>query len=116
MDADSVFDSLASSVRRDILAYLSTRDESSAGEIADAIEEVGRTAVSTHLRILRSTGLIRERKAGRMRLYSLDREGPAMIAVGYFQTLMQATLQDLGRTAGGDQPALPTEHALPKTG
>ena len=116
MDADGVFDSLASSVRRDILAFLAERDEASAGDIADAIDEVGRTAVSTHLRILRSAGLIRERKDGRMRLYSLDRQGPAMIAVGYFQTLMNATLQDIGSTAQSDGSALPERRDISRAG
>jgi len=94
MDADSVFDSLSSSVRRDILSFLSTHGDASAGEIADAISDVGRTAVSTHLRILRSSGLVTERRAGRQRFYSLDREGSAMIAVGYFQSLMSNALED----------------------
>lgn len=100
MDANGVFESLASSVRRDILVFLAGREESSAGEIAREVDEVGRTAVSTHLRILRGAGLIRERKDGRMRLYSLDREGSAMIAVGYFQTLMNATLDDISGAVG----------------
>jgi len=116
MDADGVFDSLASSVRRDILAYLSMREEASAGEIAEAIDEVGRTAVSTHLRILRSTGLVRERKDGRMRLYSLDREGPAMIAVGYFQSLMNATLDDIGVVVEADVPRVPAERDARRAG
>ena len=97
MDADSVFDSLSSSVRRDILTFLSTHGDASAGEIADAISDVGRTAVSTHLRILRSSGLVSERRAGRQRFYSLDREGSAMIAVGYFQALMNSALEQAER-------------------
>lgn len=97
MDADSVFDSLSSSVRRDILTFLAANGDASAGEIADAISDVGRTSVSTHLRILRSSGLVRERRAGRQRFYSLDREGSAMIAVGYFRSLMSDALGDAER-------------------
>jgi len=42
-----------------------------AGELA-AQFEVSRPAVSRHLRVLRETGLVRERKAGRLRLYRAD--------------------------------------------
>ncbi|QLD12779.1 ArsR/SmtB family transcription factor [Microbacterium oleivorans] len=95
MDADSVFEALASPVRRDILAFLADNGECNAGAIADQISHVARTSVSTHLRILRGAGLVRERRDGRQRLYSLDREGSATLAVGFFQTLMANSLEQV---------------------
>ena len=87
MASDLAFDALADPVRREILAVLAERDECSAGELSDAIQRVGRTAVSGHLRVLRTAGLIAERRTGRFRYYSVDSTGPAQDVI--------RTLQDL---------------------
>lgn len=74
---DLAFDALADGVRREILTVLAEHDECSAGELAARIQRVGRTAVSSHLRVLRVAGLISERRTGRFRYYSIDPTGAA---------------------------------------
>jgi DNA-binding transcriptional ArsR family regulator len=59
--------------RRRILQLVSSR-ELSAGEIASRFE-ISRPAVSQHLTVLRSAGLVSERRDGTRRLYSLRPEG-----------------------------------------
>lgn len=61
---------IADPLRRRVLELVRDR-ELPAGEIA-AQFEVSRPAVSRHLRVLRETGLLVERKAGRLRLYRAD--------------------------------------------
>jgi ArsR family transcriptional regulator, arsenate/arsenite/antimonite-responsive transcriptional repressor len=80
MSTHLAFDALADEVRRSILQVIADRGECSAGEIADSVDRVGRTTVSSHLRVLRTSGVIVERRAGRHRYYSLDPEGPARAA------------------------------------
>jgi DNA-binding transcriptional ArsR family regulator len=61
---------LADPTRRQIVELLATGDRS-AGDIA-AQFRTSRPGVSRHLRVLREHGLVRSRKEGRHRLYSLD--------------------------------------------
>ncbi len=86
------FDALADPVRREILAVLAAREECSAGELSNAVQRVGRTAVSSHLRILRMAGLINERRIGRFRYYSVDGTGPAQDVIRLLQELFQGSL------------------------
>jgi len=65
------FEALADPTRRTILTLLAAEGETSAGQLAAGIDAVSRTAVSSHLRILRSAGLVAERRDGRYRLYTL---------------------------------------------
>ena len=104
MDADLTFDALADPVRREILAVLAERDECSAGELSDAVQRVGRTAVSSHLRILRTAGLIAERRTGRFRYYSVDATGPAQDVIRFLQELFQGSLADARAAAEADAP------------
>ena len=63
---------IADPIRRRVLELV--RDaEVPAGELA-AHFDVSRPAVSRHLRVLREAGLVRERRAGRLRLYRADPE------------------------------------------
>ena len=63
---------IADPIRRRVLELV--RDtELPAGEIA-AQFTVSRPAVSRHLRVLRESGLVRERRVGRERLYRADLE------------------------------------------
>lgn len=64
-----VFGAIADPTRRAILDSLRIK-ERPAGEIV-ALFPVSRPAVSKHLRILRTAGLVRERRVGRSRIYSL---------------------------------------------
>jgi len=84
---DLAFGALADPVRREILTVLAERDECCAGELSDRIRRVGRTAVSSHLRVLRNAGLVAERRTGRYRYYSVDRTGPAQDVLRTLQQL-----------------------------
>ncbi|MEU8626997.1 metalloregulator ArsR/SmtB family transcription factor [Streptomyces sp. NPDC048669] len=68
-----VFNAIAEPQRRNILALLR------AGErpVTEVAEELGMTqpGASKHLRVLREVGLVRDRKAGKQRLYDLDARG-----------------------------------------
>lgn len=92
MAADLAFDALADPVRREILTVLAEHDECSAGELSQHIRRVGRTAVSSHLRVLRTAGLIAERRTGRFRYYSVDPTGPAQDVIRLLQELFQGSL------------------------
>jgi DNA-binding transcriptional ArsR family regulator len=61
---------IADPIRRRVLELVRDR-ELAAGELA-AQFEVSRPAVSRHLRVLRETGLVTERRVGRLRLYRAD--------------------------------------------
>ena len=68
-----VFNAIAEPQRREILTLLRDR-ERAATEVA---RELGFTqpGASKHLRVLREVGLVRDRRAGKQRLYSLDAHG-----------------------------------------
>ena len=66
---------IADATRRKVLELVRDR-ELAAGEIAEEFE-ISRPAVSRHLRVLRTAGLVTERRDGRLRLYRAD---PAPLA------------------------------------
>jgi len=68
---------LAEPRRRDILRLVRD-DELSAGAIASHFD-VSRPAISQHLRVLKSAGLVTERPQGTRRLYSVDPVGLAAL-------------------------------------
>jgi ArsR family transcriptional regulator, arsenate/arsenite/antimonite-responsive transcriptional repressor len=74
-----------------------------AGAIADAVDEVGRTAISAHLRVLRTTGLVEERKQGRFRYYELAADGPVLDALAFLQSILHLGVSDAA--AATTQPA-----------
>ena len=97
-----VFNAIAEPQRRDILALLR------AGErpVTELAWELGMTQprTSKHLRVLREVGLLRDRKAGKQRLYGLDARGlrPIHEWTGGFERLwnerfdrLDAYVQDL---------------------
>lgn len=102
MGAELAFDALADPVRRQILGVLAERDECSVGELAERIDSIGRTGVSSHLRVLRAAGLVTERKAGRFRYYSVDATGPARDVIAVLHSLFQGALADAGRVAASE--------------
>lgn len=79
---DKVLKALAEPRRIEILRLLKG-GELAAGEVADHFD-VTRPAVSQHLRVLADAGLIRERRDGARRLYSLDDQG-----IGSLQDLLK---------------------------
>ena len=105
MSTHLAFDALADGVRRSILLVIAENGECSAGEIADSIERVGRTTVSSHLRVLRTSGVVTERREGRHRYYSLDPEGPTREALEFLQGLLRSSLRELKSNAEAPVPS-----------
>jgi DNA-binding transcriptional ArsR family regulator len=70
---DGMLQAVATPRRREILR-LSWERERSAGEIHRALGDVTFGAVSQHLRVLESAGLLAARREGRRRLYLARRE------------------------------------------
>ena len=92
--AQDAFDALSDPTRRAILDFLARSGEVTAGAIADAVDDVGRTAISSHLRVLRTCGLVEERKQGRYRYYGLAADGPMRDALAFLQSILHAGVSD----------------------
>ena len=105
MSTHLAFGALADDVRRSILQVIADKGECSAGEIADSVGRVGRTTVSSHLRVLRTSGVVTERRQGRYRYYSLDPEGPTRDALEFLQGLLQSSLRELKSNAEAPVPS-----------
>lgn len=115
--AQTAFEALSDSTRRQILHLLSESEETSAGAIADTIDEVGRTAVSSHLRVLRNAQLIVERKEGRYRYYSLHPDGPVQDALGYLQAILsQGVSRGTGNATSDSSPSADSSGSRVVTG
>jgi DNA-binding transcriptional ArsR family regulator len=69
------FTAIADPTRRQIIALLAERD-STVNEIAGSFQ-LTRPAISKHLRVLRETGLVIERKEGRQRVQCFNGDGMA---------------------------------------
>ena len=82
---EKIFEALASTPRRKILAYLSEVDLT-AGEIA-ARFEMSKPAISKHLQILENAGLVRSEKRGQFVHYSLVHEHLANTLNSFVQLL-----------------------------
>ena len=82
---DKIFEALASTPRRKILAYLAEVDLT-AGEIA-ARFEMSKPAISKHLQILENAGLVASEKRGQFVHYSLVRENLANTLNGFLQNV-----------------------------
>ena len=78
-----VFEALASTVRRKILAYLS-ESELTAGQIAERFD-ISKPAVSQHLSVLENAGLVESEKRGQFVHYRLVRENLANTLNSYVQ-------------------------------
>src|ERR1700761_9857822 len=80
---DAIFQALASTPRRKILAYLSEVDMT-AGEIA-ARFAMSKPAISKHLQILENAGLIRGEKRGQFVHYAIVPENLTNTLNGFVQ-------------------------------
>jgi len=80
---DTIFDALASTPRRKILAYLAEA-ELTAGEIS-ARFSMSKPAISKHLSILESAGLVRGEKRGQFVHYTLVRDNLVNTLNGFVQ-------------------------------
>ena len=68
---------LADATRRTIFERLTERPQA-VGELARDLP-VSRPAVSQHLKVLKDAGLVVDRRAGKHRIYQVDREGIAAL-------------------------------------
>src|SRR5260370_38698740 len=98
MSETAVFRALADPTRRQILQYLKA-GELAAGEIVERLPISG-PSVSRHLAILKSAGLVNERRAGNRILYRLDAERLALTVSDLISALCPAPIS-LGRPGRG---------------
>jgi DNA-binding transcriptional ArsR family regulator len=91
-----VFEAIAQPKRREILRLLAA-DELSAGEVA-ARFAVTQPAISQHLKVLKETGLISERREGTRRLFRVRPEGLADLN-SFLADVLPAGLQRLKKAA-----------------
>lgn len=82
---DKIFEALASTPRRKVLAYLSEA-ELSAGDIASRFS-MTKPSLSKHLRILEEAGLVKSEKRGQFVFYSLERDNLANTLSGFMQAV-----------------------------
>ena len=82
---EKIFEALASTPRRKILAYLAETDLT-AGEIA-ARFEMSKPAISKHLAVLENAGLVTSEKRGQFVHYALVRDSLVNTLNGFVQNL-----------------------------
>ena len=95
-----VFEAIAQPKRREILRLLSAR-ELSAGEVASRFA-VTQPAISQHLKVLKETGLVSERRDGTRRLYSVRSEGLADLHT-FLAQVLPAGLERLKEAAEAEE-------------
>ncbi len=81
MNIDRVFEALASSPRRQILAYLSEA-ELSTSDLASRFS-MSAPAISRHLSVLENAGLVSSERQGQSVLYKLNRDSLVNTLTGY---------------------------------
>jgi len=81
MQADKIFEALASGQRRQILAYLSKTELTT----SDLAAKFGMTApsMSRHLSVLENAGLVTSKRQGQRVLYRLDSDSLVNTLTGY---------------------------------
>lgn len=102
MSLDKVFEALASSVRRKILAYLAA-GELTAGEIA-ARFEISKPSISKHLSVLEAANLVASERRGQFVYYRLVSDNLANTVNGYLQEVCPVARplkRERGRPRGG---------------
>ena len=94
---DAVFRAIADPTRREILTLL-RGSQRSVGEIAENFP-MSRPAISKHLRLLRSAGLVVTRQDGTARVCSLNAEPLRAVGdwLGDYESLWSEGLQNLKR-------------------
>jgi DNA-binding transcriptional ArsR family regulator len=92
---------LADPTRRAIFERLA-KAPGSVGEVARELP-VSRPAVSQHLKVLKSAGLVSDQAAGTRRVYSVDPAGIAAIR-DYFEQFWQQSLSRFAAVAGRHIP------------
>jgi len=97
----AVFDALAAARRREILRLVWDR-EMPAGEIHRALPDVTFGAVSQHLRVLESAGLISRREEGRFRFYEARRRDMGLLG-RWLETTWDQALSTLKSEAEAEE-------------
>jgi DNA-binding transcriptional ArsR family regulator len=97
---DDAFQAIAEPRRRAILRLLNGT-EMTAGDIASKFE-VTRPAISQHLRVLRDSGLIAERRDGTRRIYRARPDGMEELRM-YLNEFWQTGLEQLRTSAEAEQ-------------
>jgi len=95
-----LFEAIAQPKRREMLRMLAGT-ELSVGEIASRFA-VTQPAISQHLKVLKASGLVRERRDGTRRLYSLRPEGFADLH-GFLADVLPTGLDRLKQAAEAEQ-------------
>src|SRR5688572_14786638 len=92
-----VYSAIADSTRRALLLRLARDGASNVTELLAALS-ISQPAVSRHLRVVREAGLIRSRKAGRLRLYAIEATSLRQVYdwVAHFEKYWDAKLDGLG--------------------
>ena len=99
---DTVFMALSDPTRRRVFERLQSGGLS-VGEIARGLP-VSRPAVSQHLRVLKTAGLVSDQAAGTRRVYHIDPKGLAAIRAWldqFWDVAMKAYAQEVARSEGG---------------
>jgi DNA-binding transcriptional ArsR family regulator len=94
---DEAMRALADPTRREILRLVH-QDELAAGEIARRFPAMSRPAVSQHLRVLASAGLVTVRPSGNLRLYRWQPEGLSAVTA-FVQEMWSGRLEALKAAA-----------------
>ena|ERR1700709_684133 len=104
MQLEKIFEALASTPRRKILAYLAEVDLT-AGEIASRFE-MSKPAISKHLQVLENAGLVSSRKQGQFVFYALVRDNLVNTLNGFVQNIcpVSAPLKREGAKMRGRRP------------
>jgi DNA-binding transcriptional ArsR family regulator len=95
-----VFEAIAQPKRREILRLLAD-GEMSAGDVASRFE-VTQPAISQHLKVLKDTGLVSERREGTRRLYSVRPQGMGDLQ-DFLAQVVPAGLQRLKQAAEAEE-------------
>jgi DNA-binding transcriptional ArsR family regulator len=95
-NASKMLDALAEPTRREIVERLAARPAA----VSDIAREmpISRSAVSQHLQILKSVGLVSDHADGTRRVYRVDPDALAIIR-GYFDAFWQRSLASFQETA-----------------
>jgi DNA-binding transcriptional ArsR family regulator len=88
-NAAQAFEALGDPTRRAIFERVAARPQS-VGKLAERTS-VSRPAVSQHLKVLKSAGLVRDRQEGTRRIYSVDLSG-VMAMRGYLDKFWDRAL------------------------
>ena len=99
-NAQVLLDALAEPTRREIVERLAVRP-SSVTDIARDLP-ISRSAVSQHLQILKSVGLVTDQPDGTKRIYRVDPDALAIIR-GYFDTFWRRSLDSFQQAAERSQ-------------